>query len=190
MSRVAGHEIDPMFLERWSPRALSADGVTNEDVLRVFEAARWAPSSNNAQPWRFVYALHGTPAFAEFLNVLVEFNQLWARNAGALVVIASKSNFDNGNANRTAAFDTGSAWMSAALQADRMGLHAHGMAGFDYDRAKTAAGLPDGYEVQAMFALGRPASPEVLPERMRKGEVPSSRKPLADTAFEGRFISS
>src|SRR5580698_4825450 len=122
MERIPDHEILPMFVERWSPRAMSGEPVSEAKLMRLFEAARWAPSSANAQPWRFAYARAGTPHFERFFNLLVEANRAWCARAGALILVVSKTKNDAGNPLRTHSFDTGAAWMSLALQGWVMGL--------------------------------------------------------------------
>lgn len=185
--RNPGHPVDPLFPERWSPRAMSGAHVEKSALMSLFEAARWAPSSSNAQPWRFVYVLRGNPAWPRFLQPLTPRNQLWCGKAGALVVIASRRDFDNGKPNKSHSFDAGSAWMSLALQASLMGLIAHGMAGFDYGAMGELIGLPDGFAVEAMCAIGYPGPSDHLPEDMREREKPSDRKPVSELAFEARF---
>src|SRR6266849_1452382 len=140
MERIADHDIDPLFLRRWSPRAMDGEAVSEADLMRLFEAARWAPSSANGQSWRFVYARAGTRHFERLFGLLVDANKVWCVRAGALVVVLSKATFDNGRASRTHSYDTGAAWMSLALPASLLGLVAHGMEGFDYDRAKAELG--------------------------------------------------
>jgi nitroreductase len=182
------HEVDDLFVRRWSPRALSGEEISEAELLSLFEAARWAPSSYNGQPWRFLYARRGTPAWQTFHDLMVEFNQSWAGEAAALVVIVSRDTFEhNGKPARTHSFDAGAAWMSLALQATLSGLVAHGMQGFDYDRAKEVLGVPDGYQVEAMVAIGRPGERDDLPEKMRETEQPNSRKSVSEIAFEGGF---
>lgn len=186
--RQAGHPIDDLFLRRWSPRALSGEEISETELLSLFEAARWAPSSYNGQPWRFLYARRGTPAWQKFFDLMVEFNQGWAVKAAALVVVVSRETFEhNGKPARTHSFDAGAAWMSLALQATLKGLVAHGMQGFDYDRAKEVLGVPDSYQVEAMVAVGRPGERDDLPEKMRETEQPNSRKSVSEIAFEGGF---
>ena len=186
--RQPDHPVEPLFPERWSPRAMSGAHVDKAALMSLFEAARWAPSSNNAQPWRFVYALRGTAAWPKFIELLTPRNRLWCANAGALIVIASRRAFEhNGKPNKTHSFDTGSAWMSLALQASLLGLIAHGMAGFDYGAAGALIGLPDGYAVEAMCAVGHPGAVENLAEELRAGEKPSGRKPVSEFASEARF---
>lgn len=184
-SELPVHEI---FLNRWSPRAMSGESIELKELLTLFEAGRWAPSSYNGQPWRFIYALRQTPAWDKFFNLMVQFNQDWAKNAEALVVIISKKTFDfNGKPARTHSFDAGSAWMSIALQGDLNGLVVHGMEGFDYDRAKTELAIPDDYSVEVMFAVGKPGKKEDLPQEMQERELPSDRKKLEELIFEGSF---
>lgn len=177
-----------LFVERWSPRAMKPEPISREDLFPLLEAARWAPSSYNNQPWRFLYGIRGTPAFATFLDLLVDANRAWAQNAGALIVMISHKNFDfNGKPSRTHRFDAGAAWAYFALHGSMRGLAVHGMEGFDYDRARSALGIPDDYDVEAMAAVGRPGRKEDLPDRARAMEKPSGRKKLAEIAFEGRF---
>ncbi len=186
--RKADRPIDPIFVGRWSPRAMSGEPLTEDELLTVFEAARWAPSSYNEQPWRFIYAKRGTPAWQGFFDALMPSNQAWCAKAAVLVVLVSKTNFtQGGKPNTVHTFDTGSAWMALALQAAKMGLVAHGMAGFDRAKAGAAISLPDGFVVEAMCALGRPGRKEDLPEGARKMEFPSGRKPVKEFLFEGRI---
>jgi nitroreductase len=186
--RIPEHGVDPLFLNRWSPRAMSGEPVTDAELRRLFEAARWAPSSYNEQPWRFVHARRDTPNWDPFLAVLAEPNRVWCVNAAALVIFLSKRTFThNSKPNRVHAFDTGSAWMSMALQGSLMGLVLHGMVGFDPVKAAELVGSGSDYEVQAMCAIGRPAPASTLPEPLREREQPSGRRPLAELMFEGRF---
>ena len=184
----AQHPVDELFLDRWSPRAMSGEGVTDEELLTLFEAARWAPSSYNNQPWRILYARRDTEHWGAFFGLLVEGNQNWARDAAALLLFVSKETFDfNGKPYPTHSFDTGAAWENLALQATMLGLVTHGMQGFDYERARAELNVPEGFRVEAMAAVGRPGDPSKLPESLREREKPSDRKPLAETVSEGRF---
>lgn len=186
-TRKAAHPIDKLILHRWSARAFSDEPVTDQELNQLFEAARWAPSSYNNQPWVFVYAKRGTPAWDTFKNLMVDFNKSWTHNAGALVVIASREKTDTGRPMHTHSFDTGAAWQNLGLQATSMGLIAHGMSGFDYAKAKEVLHIPDGYAIEAMVAVGHPGSLENLPEELRSRETPSDRKPVETFAFEGEF---
>ncbi len=186
--RTADHPIEELFLKRWSPRALSGEPVSQAELNRLFEAARWAPSTYNEQEWRYLYARRDTPAWSTFMNILAEANQAWCLNAGALIVVLSKKTFArNGKPNVVHTFDAGLSSMSIMLQATAMGLIAHGMAGFDRDKARTDLKVPDDFAVEAMIAVGRPGDPDKLPEMFRAGEVPSGRKPVAEIAREGSF---
>jgi nitroreductase len=187
MTRTTAHPIDPLFLRRWSPRAMSGAPLTRAQLLTLLEAARWAPSSGNGQPWRFAYALAGTPHFDRFLATLVPGNREWCVRAGALVLVCAKVVRDDGKPSPTAPFDAGAAWMALALQGTLSGLVVHAMAGFDHQAAKAAVGLPAGLEPQAMVALGLPGRVEDLPEKLREREQPNDRLPLEDLAVEGRF---
>ncbi len=186
--RNTEYKINSLFTDRWSPRAMSGEELTDEEFLPLFEAARWAPSSNNNQPWRFIIAKRNTPEWESVFSLMVEFNQAWTKNASVLVVIISHVNFEyNGKPSRTHSFDTGSAWENLALEGSLRGLVVHGMEGFDYDKAKTDFGIPDEYTVEAMVAIGKPGKKEDLPESLQERETPSDRKPLKDLIFNGKF---
>lgn len=184
----ASYPVDEMFLDRWSPRALSGEGVTDEELMTLFEAARWAPSSYNNQPWRILYARRDTEQWPAFFNLLVEGNQAWAKDAAALLLFVSKETFDfNGKPYPTHSFDTGAAWENLALQATLLGLVTHGMQGFDYERARAELNIPEGFRVEAMIAVGHPGDPAQLPEKLREREAPSGRKSLSEITCEGTF---
>lgn len=189
MSRQADFPIDELFLRRWSPRAMSGEPVALADLSRLLEAARWAPSSGNGQPWRFIYGLAGTPDFTRLFNLLADGNKPWCGRAGALLVVVSRKVRDNGQPARTHSFDTGAAWMSFALQGTLQGLVVHGMEGFDYDRARSELAVPEDHEVEMMIAVGHPGAVADLPEKYRPREAPSSRHPMAGLSFAGRFGS-
>ena len=191
-NRTSDHPIDPLFLERWSPRAFTGESIGEADLMAMFEAARWAPSSYNSQPWRFVYARRDTPSWAPMLSLLIEFNQSWAKDAAALVVLASSSTMqppgkDAPVPSHSHSMDAGSAWAQFALQATRMGWHTHGMVGFDLERAFAELGFPQGYRVEMALAVGRIGDKSKLPDFLQAREEPSGRKPLSETVFEGRF---
>jgi nitroreductase len=190
--RTAAHPIDPKFLERWSPRAFTGEAIGEADLMTILEAARWAPSSYNSQPWRFIYARRGTPAWDGLFALLNPFNQSWAKEAGALIIIVSSSTMLPPGAEKPVpshshSFDTGSAWGHLALEAQRLGWHTHGMVGFDMNRAFADLGVPEGYRVEAAIAIGRLGDKSILPEQLQARETPSDRKPLSEIAFEGKF---
>jgi nitroreductase len=166
---------------------MSAAPVSRQAILTLLEAARWAPSGGNGQPWRFVYALRGTPAFDAFLAALVPGNREWAHAAGALLVLAARTVRDDGKPASSAAFDAGAAWMALALQGTLSGLVVHAMGGFEKEAARAAAALPAGVEPQVMIAVGHPGRAEDLPEKLRAREQPNDRRPLSEIVFAGRF---
>ena len=187
-SRAAAHDVNDLFLRRWSPRAMSGEAVGEAELARLYEAARWAPSSYNEQPWRFLSARRGSPAWDTFFGLLVEGNKAWCTGAGALLLLASKRTFSmDGSANPVHVFDAGAAWQNLALQGAEMGLVIHAMAGFDGDRARAELSIPDDYSVCCMIAVGRPGDTGSLPENLRAMESPSGRKPVGEIAFEGAF---
>lgn len=186
-NRTSEYPIDNQFLDRWSPRAFSDRPVSQEQIMTIFEAARWAPSGSNLQPWRFFYGVRGEPEFATLLNLLVPFNQDWAKNAGILVVITSVTTFDGTRPVGTHSFDAGSAFMSLALQAHSMGLIAHGMAGIAYDKIPGVLGLPENLKVEAAVAIGYQGDVAILPESLQKRETPSQRQLLSEMVFKGGF---
>ncbi|ELZ24862.1 nitroreductase [Halosimplex carlsbadense 2-9-1] len=186
--RDPDHDVAPVFVNRWSPRAMTGESVAEADLLALFEAARWAPSSRNNQHWRFVYAERDDEAWESYLDLLAEGNRTWAVDAGALLVVVSKTTFDyNGEPAGTHSFDTGAAWQNLALEATRRGLATHPIGGFDHEGAAELVDLPDEFEVEAMVAVGHRGDPETLPEDLREREVPKGRKPVEEITFEGRF---
>ena len=186
--RKPDHEISPLFVNRWSPRAMTGEEITREELMRMLEAARWAMSSFNNQSWRFLYAFRNTTHWEKFFGLLGQSNQAWCKNAAALIVVVSKRTFDhNGKPARTHTYDTGAAWYSFALQGVMMGLVVHGMQGFDYDKAALELGVTDEYQVEAMAAVGRPGNKEDLPPALQERESPSQRKKVEEFAFEGGF---
>jgi nitroreductase len=184
---MAQNRIANVIYDRWSPRAMSGESISDEQIKSLFEAVRFAPSSYNGQPWRFVYAKRETGHWVTLFNLLVDFNKTWCINAALLGVIISKNTYDNGNPNPTHSFDAGAAWQNLSLQGSIDGLVVHGMSGFDYAQAKEVLQIPDGYTIEAMFAVGKPGPLESLPEYLRKIEAPSPRNPIESFIFEGVF---
>jgi len=186
--RQADHPIDSLFLDRWSPRAMSGEEITKDELLVLFEAARWAPSSYNNQPWRILYARRGSEQWQLFFDLLVETNKVWAHNAAALLLFISKTTFDhNGKPYPTHSYDTGAAWQNLALQGYLKGYVVHGMQGFDYERARVSLSIPDGFRIEAMAAIGRQGAPDALPEALRQRETPNDRRKLEQSICEGPF---
>ncbi|HVF15324.1 MAG TPA: nitroreductase family protein [Steroidobacteraceae bacterium] len=181
-------QVDKIFLDRWSPRAMSGEPIEADALAVLFEAARWAPSSGNAQPWRILYARRDTPAWPTFLGLLVASNQAWAQHAAALLVFISRQISERtGRPAVTHAYDTGAAWENLALQGSSRGYVVHGMEGFDYERARIELAIPPEFQVQAMAAVGKPGNLERLPEHLQKRESPNDRRPLEQTVCEGKF---
>jgi nitroreductase len=185
--RKPEHEINEILLNRWSPRAMSGEEIDEATLLSLFEAARFAPSANNNQPWRFIYGRRNTPHWATFYSLLAEGNQIWAKNAAVLIVVISKTTFDSGKPSRTHSYDAGAAWENIALQGSLNNLVIHGMQGFDYDKAKDVLGVPDDYVVEAMIAVGKKGNKEDLPAFLQEREMPSDRKKVTEIALEGMF---
>ena len=159
-ARTADHPIQPMFIERWSPRAFTSEALPEPDLLTMVEAARWSPSSYNSQPWRFLYALRDTPDWTRFLDLLGDYNRSWAERAGALVCMASRMTMvppgkTEAVPSYSHSFDAGAAWAYLALQASLLGWVAHGIAGFDLECAVRNLDIPDDYRVECMIAVGR-----------------------------------
>jgi len=186
--RKADHDIEPLLLDRWSPRAMSGEEISEEELMRLFEAARWAPSSFNAQQWRALYARRATQHWQTFFDLLVDANKAWAKNAAVLVVFISRKNFDHDDdPSVTHSYDCGAAWENFALQGFRQGFVVHGMEGFDYERARTELEIPEEFQVEAMAAVGRPGPKELLPEKLQAREAPNDRRKLSESVFEGLF---
>jgi len=191
--RQPDHPIDPLFLERWSPRAFDGSDIPDEDLLAMFEAARWAPSAFNSQPWRLVYAKRRDADWERFLSLLIPWNQSWAHTASVLVYILSDTlpmtdrKTGEPAPSATHSFDAGAAWVSLALQATRMGYHAHGMSGIQYELAREELRIPDRYALNAACVIGRIGDPGQLDEKLRAREQPSDRKPQSDFVFRGGF---
>jgi nitroreductase len=175
---------------RWSPRAFSDREVSDEDLKTIFEAGRWAASSFNEQPWRFLVARKSDgAAYEKLLHLLMPFNQAWAKSAPVLFIMVAKRTFShNGTPNLYGVHDAGQALAHIFLQATALGLHAHGMAGYDRDRARTELGIPDDYDFGAAVALGYLGSPDQLSEQQRQSELAKrQRKPLNEIVFGADF---
>ena len=186
--RKSEYDVSDLIINRWSPRAMSGDEISDDELYSLFEAARWAPSSFNNQPWRFVYAKRNSKHWDQFFDFLFEGNQSWANKASALVVAISKTTFDhNGKFMKSHSFDTGAAWENLALQGSLQGLVIHGLQGFDYDKAKEELSISDEYNVEMMIAIGKPGNPQDLPDQLREREEPSGRKDLSEIVSEGIF---
>jgi nitroreductase len=189
-SRTAEYPIENFLLQRWSPRAFTPEPIPEQDLLSIFEAAKWAPSSYNNQPWRFLYARRDTATWPLFLDLLVPFNQSWAKNASVLILVISNTKFDHdGSPSITHSFDAGAAWANLAIQAWIKGYRTHGMQGFDYEKARVQLEIPSDFHVEAMIALGKQGAKDSLPEQLQAREEPNQRRPIAESICEGKFAA-
>ena len=179
------YQIHDLLRRRWSPRAFDDRPIEAEKLRSLFEAARWAPSSNNEQPWRFLLATkENKTEYDQLFNCLVEGNQKWVHRAPTLLLSVAKLTFEDGSPNRHALHDTGMAAENLVLQATAFGLAAHQMAGFRLDQARTDCHIPEGYEPVAIIAIGYAGDPALLADRLRAREVqPRIRKPLTEFVY-------
>lgn len=191
--RQPDHAISRHFVERWSPRAYTGEAIPDSDLYRILEAARWAPSASNLQPWVFLYAKRDTPDFDRFLGLLAEGNRGWAKQAGALIFVVSRKTRTAADgsevASRSHSLDAGAAWAYLALEAAAAGWPAHGMIGVDFEKARAELAVPDNCHIEMAIALGRRGDRTALPEGLQKIEQPNARKPLSEIAFAGKFPS-
>jgi len=181
--------VHDLIRHRWSPRAFAEKPVEPSVLASLFEAARWAPSSNNEQPWSYLVATKEEKEnFAKTLSVLVEFNAGWAKEAPVLMITVSRLNFQNGTPNRNAFYDTGAATALLSVEATARGLAVHQMAGFDPAKAKQVFDIPEDWEPIAAIAIGYPGDPNSLPQKLHDREIaPRTRKPLSEFVMSGRW---
>ncbi|MGB2632642.1 MAG: nitroreductase family protein [Candidatus Acidiferrum sp.] len=186
---ASDHPVHDLIRHRWSPRAFADKPVPPEVLRSLFEAARWAPSSSNEQPWAFLVATKNDPAYPKLLSTLVEFNQLWAKNAPVLAIAVSRLSFARtGHPNRNAFYDTGASVAHLTTEASARGLFVHQMGGFDPQKAKELFAIPADWEPIAAFVIGYPGDPQTLPETLRDRELaPRSRKPLSEFVMTGAW---
>lgn len=190
-ARKVDHAIHGLFAERWSPRAYTGEPIPDAVLFAAFEAARWAPSGGNDQPWRFLYAKRDSAAWPVFFDLLLPGNQRWADKAAALIVIVSKR-IKLGRdgvpaASKSHSFDAGAAWQNFALQAHLSGWATRAIGGYDRDKARSALRVPDDYALEAAVAIGRPGDRSLLPADLQEREIPTGRHPLKDLVFAGGF---
>ena len=192
MQKSAQNEfpVHELIRKRWSPRAF-ADKPVPQDVLRsLFEAARWAASSFNDQPWSYLVATKDDDEnYSKMLSVLMDMNAAWAKNAPVLVISVARRNFKHNNApNRVALHDLGAANAQLTMEATSRGLVVHQMGGFHVDKARELFGIPEGWDPVSAIAIGYPGDPEALPEQLQKPEVaPRTRKPLSEFVMAGHW---
>jgi nitroreductase len=173
-------------LNRWSPRAFSDREISPDLLAKVFEAARWAASAFNEQPWRFIVGRRNSPTFQKIFSSLAGANQIWAGKAAVLVLGATKSTFShNSKPNETALYDLGAAAAYLSLQAAALGLSTHQMAGYDKDIARKALAIPDDYQLGAVIALGYLGEPDTLAnqELIAREVAPRTRRPQKEFVF-------
>jgi nitroreductase len=181
--RVPG--LNETILRRWSPRAFADRPVTHADMNKLFEAARWAASSFNEQPWRFLVGFRGDPTFLKIFESLAAANQVWAKNAPVLMLSVGKRRFtQNGYPNHYALYDTGAATANIALQATVLGFHTHSMGGFDRDKIRAALQVPEDFEIGAVTAIGYLGTADALPDSLKSAETSArKRKPISEFVF-------
>jgi nitroreductase len=190
--RQSDYPVNSQFTERWSPRAFTGEPIAEAELMSMLEAARWAPSSNNAQPWRFAVVLRTDPQWDALFNTLNPNNQAWAHKASALVAIASahlatKAGSTEPAPNGMHAFDTGAAWAYMALQAHLSGWAVHGIGGFNKDAGAQVLNLPADHTLQMLAAVGKRGDAAELPDALREREAPNARQPLSRLAKRGSF---
>jgi nitroreductase len=190
-ARTSGRPIHPLFLQRWSPRAFDGGSITHDELMTLLEAARWAPSAFNQQPWRYIYAGREEAAWIGLLNTLIPFNRAWAASASAIIFALSirETRASDGSVvqSYSHSFDAGAAWAFLALQATDMGLHTHAMTGFDVDALTRIMNVPATLRIEAAIAVGRRSDPMALAEALRARETPSARRPMTESSFPGTF---
>lgn len=190
-ARRPDYPIEQIFYQRWSPRSFSDEIMTETELLTALEAARWAPSSYNFQPWRLLYSLNGDRWWQRYVETLEPFNKIWAQRARALVYILSDTQAPGPDGTSedagTASLDAGAAWSHFALQAHSMGLSCRGIAGFNVHKVRETLHVPVRFKVEMAVAIGRIGRKDDLPEKLRNQENPSHRRPLNQSAFAGGF---
>ena len=192
--RIPEFAVEPLFLERWSPRAFATERLDESRFFSLFEAARWAPSANNSQPWRFIYAHNDGKGWSELFSLLNQNNKRWAGRAAALVLILSKKFHarDGGEFAplRNHSFDAGAAWASLAFQAHYAGLRTHAIGGFDREAARKTFNIPETFHVEILVAVGRQGEPTQLAADFHDREKPNGRRPVRELVAEGEFSFS
>lgn len=184
--RKSDYGIHPMFLNRWSPRAFRSETIAEEVLLSIFEAASWAPSARNLQPWRYIVAIDEEEKFT-FKSFINERNWLWCQHAPVLALLITKKVNTDGKLNRSAMFDAGASWSYLALEANRQGLVTHAMGGFEREKAKQVLHIPEEYECCIVIAIGYQGDLTSLPIEDQQREKPSPRRSVHDSLFKGTF---
>ena len=188
--RNADQSIESIFINRWSPRAFNTITVSEQGLMTMFEAARWAPSAFNVQPWRFLYATRDAQDWSKYTSFLDEFNRKWATKAAALIVVLSDQFTEvNGELikSSTHSFDTGAACLQLALQATSLGYQAHAMAGIQFEKIRDTLAIDERYKIEIMIAIGKQGDAATLPADLQANEQPSLRKAINEISFAGNF---
>ncbi|QEI12681.1 nitroreductase family protein [Cellvibrio japonicus] len=190
--RIPDYEVHPIFVARWSPRSFSNEVIDDATLFSLFEAARWAPSGNNSQPWRFIYARRDSIHWDSFADLLNEKNRLWASKASALVILVSKTTHVRKGASeatplRNHSLDAGAAWANLALQAEFLGWKTHAIGGFDREKARELLQVPAGFQVELAIAVGKQGDATSLAEEFLERERPTPRNPVNSFTAEGIF---
>jgi nitroreductase len=178
--------VEDLILKRWSPRSFADFPVSSEDLTKIFTAAAWVASSFNEQPWRFFVGKKGDATYTKIFDALIERNQAWAKSAPILILSVGKKVFTGSGApNAYALHDTGAATASMSLEATALGLHTHGMGGFDKDKIRASLEIPEAFDIGAVWALGYLGDPSALSGPMHEAELaPRKRNPLSEFVFE------
>ncbi len=186
-SAITSLDIHPLIKNRWSPRAFSSKPVSADKIARVFEAARWAPSSFNEQPWRFIVGVKGDGTWEKLYECLVEFNQIWTETSPVLILAIGKKTSSKGGENSVYQYDVGQSMAYITLQAEEEGLRSHQMGGFSKDKARELFNIQEDHDPMVMSAIGYQDAPEKLkPDFANMEKAPRERKPLEELVFSKR----
>lgn len=186
IGRKAEYPVESLIINRWSPRALSGKSINKQQVMSLFEAARWAPSPYNIQPWTFIFAIKNSIGWENIYNTLVPVNQSWAKNSSAFVVVLSLKTKNNQEI-PTHSYDAGGATQNLLLQAESMGLVTHGMAGFDHQLLTNLLKIPQDYKIEAIYAVGSLGDKHELSQELQDREFPSGRNNFSEFVYENSF---
>ncbi|MFH0898901.1 MAG: nitroreductase family protein [bacterium] len=188
MARQSSYPISNIFLKRQTSRALSEERITDEELMTLFEAARWAPSAYNDQPWRFIYSYKGTQQWEDLFAIMDPFNQGWAKNAAVLVVLISNTCFEKtGKQSPFHTFDAGAAWMCMALQGLMSNIIVDAIGSFDREKTRSLLAIPETFNVELMMVIGKSGKKEALPPELQIRENPTGRKPLNEIVFKDHY---
>lgn len=185
-NRITQFPCDEIFLTRRSTRAFDLEKkIDHDELMSCFEAARWAPSSYNSQPWRYVYAEKGSLAYNNMVESMVEFNKQWASHAQYLILICSRTKMRHNDAYaRTHSLDAGSSYIQFILEAHQRGIACHPMDGFSHEKIRAFFNIPEIYQIEALVACGKPGDISLLPAALKEKEIPTERLKIEE------FVSS